>query len=267
MLLLSNLFLEDYLLASVWLLSVFFLFASIGSFLNVVAYRLVYNKSFFTLRSFCPWCGAIISFFYNIPIISFFYLRGRSACCQKPISWLYPFIECLSAVILSGHYVYAFFTQDYIALIYLIPLSALLIAIRTDLEEMVILTPFSLWLAPIGFLLAAFGFLSITLLDSLMGAFFGYALLWSINAAVKKIRGQEGIGEGDMELMALIGSFWGIEEILFVLWIASILGVIISFFIHKQETSFLKQRIPFGPCLAIATFLWHFWQLYGVYVK
>ena len=100
-----------------------------------------------------------------------------------------------------------------------------------------------------------------------MGAFFGYALLWSINALVKKMRGQEGIGEGDMELIALIGSFWGVEAISYILWMASILGVIISLFIHKQETSFLKQRIPFGPCLAIATFLWHFWQLYEVYVK
>ncbi len=258
MLLRNNLFLEDYFLASFWLVSVFFLFASIGSFLNVVAYRLVYDKPFFTLRSSCPFCGTIISWFYNIPILSFFYLRGESACCQKPISWLYPFIECLSAVVLSGQYLYAFFIQDSVSLFYLIPLSALLIAMRTDLESMLILTPFSLWLAPVGLLLATCGFLSITLIDSLRGAFFGYALLWSINALVKKMRGQEGIGDGDMELMALIGSFWGIEAIPYVLWIASILGVSISLFIHKQENSFLKQRIPFGPCLAIATFIWHF---------
>jgi leader peptidase (prepilin peptidase)/N-methyltransferase len=267
MLLLSNLCLEDYLLASFWFVSVFFLFASIGSFLNVVAYRLVYEKPFFTGRSYCPWCGAIIPWFYNIPIFSFFYLSGQSACCQKPISWLYSFIEFLSAIVLSGQYLSAFLYQSNISFLYIIPLSALLIAIRTDLEAMVILTPFSLWIAPVGLIFAAFGFLSISLFESFMGVFFGYVLLWSINAVVKKIRGQEGIGEGDMDLMALIGSFWGIVAIPYILWMASIIGVGLSFFMRKQEISFLKQRIPFGPCLAFATFLWHFWLLYGVYVK
>ena len=263
----NSLFLEDYFLASVWLISVFFLFASIGSFLNVVAYRLVYDKPFFTLRSLCPWCGATISWFYTIPIFSFFWLHGQSVCCQKPISWLYPCIEGLSGLVLGGHYVYAFLNQDFLFLFYLIPLSALLIAIRTDLEAMLILTPFSLWIVPIGFVFAASGFLSISLLESFMGALFGYGLLWSMNAIVKKIRGQEGIGEGDMDLIALIGSCWGIVALPYILWMASIIGVGLSFFMRKQEISFLKQRIPFGPCLAFATFLWHFWLLYGSYVK
>ena len=242
------------------LLLVIFFFASVGSFLNVLAYRLVHDKSFFAVRSSCPDCQTIIPWYYNIPLISFFWLRGQSSCCQKKISWLYPLIELLSTLVFTLHFFCITFYSSYTSMIYYLPLSCLLVAIRTDLEEMVILTPLSLWIAPLGLIAAFFGWLPITVYESLLGAIGGYVLLYIINYIAIKIRGERGIGEGDMDLIALIGAFWGIQFLPYILWGASIIGLGMSLFFIKKNQDLLVIRVPFGPSLAISIFLIHLYS-------
>lgn len=135
-----------------------------------------------------------------------------------------------------------------------------MVVIRTDFEFMLISSFTTLYLVPIGFIFAYLGLLQILLLESLIGAFLGYFSLFIIAKLFYFLKNKEGLGEGDMELMALIGAFLGVFGIWFATLIGSLLGLvyaIFSMFISKKS---LQKPIPFGPWLAIAAMLFLFSQ-------
>lgn len=236
----------------------------LGSFSNVIAYRLVHNKKFLSPRSRCPACDTIIPWYNNIPLVSFMMLRGKARCCGSQISWLYPAIEFLMMLIFSLHtLVFSPYLQQQnffvMYALYCIPLWALIIAIRTDIEAMVILTPLSLWLCPLGWLAAWQGLLPITLLESLGGAALGYSILWVANRVARYAYGRDGIGEGDMDLLAMIGSFWGIAEIPFMLWAAAVTGILYAVLRRILCGISIRDLIPFAPALAAGAFIGHFY--------
>lgn len=245
------------------ILSLFYL--SWGSFLNVVAFRLVNDVSFLKSRSFCPLCQKKISFYDNIPLISWILLRGRCRHCNGRISVLYPFIEMITFVLMFALTVHVFdglpVNLDSLSTFfsYFVFFTALIISTRTDLQAMVIPQLFTLWLVPIAILFAFLGFLKITLFQSLVGAFFGYAILWGIAKLFKVITKRDGMGVGDMEFLAMIGAFLGPVGVWFSLTIASLIGVILGggyLFINKK----IKGQIPFGPFLALGAILYFFYQ-------
>lgn len=246
-----------------------------GSFLNVVAYRVLYDQPFLTPRSYCPSCKNCIAWYDNIPLFSWAILRGRCRLCQANISWLYPFIEVLTAFIMwclffrlpvqeLGVLEFDFFNQPFIDVITQLPhdvlgyqltygffFSVLIITVRTDFEAMVIPQIFSIWLVPIGFVCAAFGLLPISINASLMGAFFGYGILWSVAKIFAYVTGKDGIGVGDMELLALIGSFAGPAGVWISLMLASIMGTLCGGIYLAVTRQGKTTKLPFGPFLVL----------------
>ncbi|MBU1007991.1 prepilin peptidase [Candidatus Dependentiae bacterium] len=237
-----------------YVLFLFSIFLCWGSFLNVVAYRITYDKPFFTKRSVCPFCGKIVFWYDNLPILSWVLLRGRCRFCRASISILYPCIELLSGILFTS--LVLFFPLAS----YLLFFSALIIAIRTDLEAMVIPQVFSIWLAPVGVLLSLFGFTRVSFWESLLGALVGYGVLWSIAALFKYFTKRDGLGVGDMELLAMIGSFLGPIGVWFSVFIGSVSGLVIGGGYLLLTKKGRNTRIPFGPFLALGATIYFFFE-------
>lgn len=233
------------------------LFLIWGSFLNVIAYRLVNNISFKKHRSFCPKCNKILAWYDLIPIVSWFFLKGHCRYCNQSISFLYPFIEILSAIIFYLLFLNIPFPYS---ISYFVFFSALIITIRTDIETMLISRFVTLFLIPIAFGLSIFNLLVLSPIKVFCGALFGYFLLLLISKSFYLLTKKEGIGQGDIELLSLIGAFSGIIGCWISLLFGSILGSIfgISLIILKKLN--LSTRIPFGPFLAIGSILYILYQ-------
>jgi leader peptidase (prepilin peptidase) / N-methyltransferase len=219
-----------------------------GSFLNVVAYRIIRGENIVRPRSHCPKCHHQIAWYDNIPVISWLALCGKCRHCKKPISWLYPAIELFTTATLL-----ALFIAIPIAYIfaYFIFFSALIVTIRSDIETMLISRFFTLFLIPLGLLFSLIGLLPITGLESILSAIAGYGFLYLFAELFRLLTHKEGMGQGDLELLAFIGSFTGIAGCWFSLMIGSITGSLFGLFsiivLHKTKTT----KIPFGPFLAI----------------
>lgn len=240
----------------IWL---FLAFLCWGSFLNVVAYRLIYNKTFFTKRSHCPSCNATITWYDNIPILSWILLRARCRSCKTNISYLYPLIELSSAIIFTSLF---FYVPNYQFPGYFVFFSALLVATRTDLQEMLISKLCTTWLIPVGLLLALLGLSQVSFTQSILGAILGYGLLWIVSASFSFFfKRKETLGEGDMELLAMIGSFIGIEGALFALLIGSSTGLVIGTIYLLYTKKGKDTKIPFGPFLSLGALLAFFYML------
>lgn len=269
-------------------LMIFIIGLCIGSFLNVLSYRITFDKPFLEPRSKCIFCNSQISWLDNIPLLSWLMLKGKCRYCKKPISPLYPFIEIITALIFTFLFIKIFIpfifnnpknilvdqfiiqeiinnsTWENIGLFssYLILFSALIASVRSDLEAMVIPQIFSIWLVPLGMLCAYLSIIKIDLLESLIGAVLGYGILWSVAKVFYLLTNQEGLGVGDMELLAMIGSFLGASGVFISLLIGSLSGVSIGgiyLLISKKGKS---TKIPFGPFLSLGATIYFFFDSY-----
>jgi leader peptidase (prepilin peptidase)/N-methyltransferase len=219
----------------------------------MLSYRLISGDSLLIARSFCPDCHHQLAWYDLIPLISFITLQGKCRYCTQPISILYPLIELLTPIALltlwytvPEHYFFSYFLY----------FSALIITIRTDLEFMLISRFTSIYLIPIGVMLCASHYLPITWQESMLGCMSGYFFLTMISKLFTYFTSKEGLGQGDVELIATIGSFTGI----FGWWISLLLGSLLGSCIGiAYLTLFEKERstrIPFGPFLAIGSMLY-----------
>lgn len=260
-----------------------------GSFLAASAYRITFEKPFLTARSCCSSCSSVISWYNNIPVLSWLILKGRCGTCKQPISLIYPFIEASTAITITALFIRFFqprdtetlfnaaalpatfwFDYNYYTLlirfaVYLIFISALILATATDLFDLVIPQPATLWLIPGAALAAFYNILPLTVWESLGGAFLGYAVLWIVATGFKLATRKEGLGVGDMELLAMIGAFLGPLGAWLSLMIGSIAGMIIAGFYLAITRQQATVRIPFGPFLSFGAILFLFYhqQLYA----
>lgn len=227
-----------------------------GSFLNVAGYRLIIGKSLIFPRSACPRCDALIAWYDNIPLLSWILLRGSCRSCHQSISPLYPLIEYISLVffmLLAVSNASAYFLS------YALFFSALIVTIRSDLETMLISRAVTVYLIPFALILSFFEFLPLTFGESLAGAVIGYAVLYIPARLYVYLTGTDGMGQGDLDLLAFIGSFIGPTGCWITLMIASCMGACIGMIyllIFKKDRSTV---IPFGPFLAIAAMLTVLW--------
>lgn len=233
------------------------LFLCWGSFLNVIAYRLIKDHSVIRPRSFCPSCKQPLAWYDMIPVISWIVLCGRCRQCKQPISWLYPFIEILTAVVMV-----ALVINIPIRFIpaYFIFFSALIVTIRTDIETMLISRFVSFFLIPLGFLFAVFSIIPISPLDSILGSMLGYLAPYLFSKLFQWLTGREGIGSGDYELLAFIGSFTGIAGSWISLVIGSILGSLFGLLQLISGRADRFTKIPFGPFLALGSIIFVLFQ-------
>lgn len=234
-------------------------FACWGSFLNVVGYRLINDMSLLTPRSCCPSCNHLIYWHDNIPIISWLLLRGDCRFCKQPISMLYPAIEISSIIIFYLLYTLVPFSY-FIG--YFVFFSALIAVIRSDLEFLLISQYTTLFLIPVAFVFSWGGWLPITLGHSILGAVIGFGSLFSIGYCFTYCTGKKGLGEGDMDLLALIGAFTGVLGVWATVLIASVTGSIIGMWYILVCKTPPNTKIPFGPFLALGAIIFVLWQPY-----
>ncbi len=183
----------------------------------------------------------------NIPLISFCLLRGKCRSCLVPISFLYPFIELITVASFLGLFYYIDSSYWFA---YGIFFSALIVTIRTDLETMLISRYVTLFLVPVGWGLSYCNLLPISLMSSFLASIFGFGFLYAISYIFLKLTGKEGMGQGDVELLAFIGAFLGPIGCWISLMIATILGTVlgISYLLITKQSK--GTGIPFGPFLA-----------------
>lgn len=203
-------------------------------------------------RSQCPKCKARIAWYDLIPVLSWIILGRKCRRCRQPISWLYPAIEILTALVFVflWHQVPTVYLPAYALLC-----SALIVTIRSDLETMLISRFVTLFLIPVGIALSFLGLLPLTPMASIGGALFGYFILWSTGKIFKKLTHKEGIGQGDLELLAFIGSFTGIIGCWLTLLIGSVTGSIIGLTYLVATGQKTSAKIPFGPFLALGAII------------
>lgn len=239
-------------LFAVW---VFFTGACVGSFLNVCIHRIPSGQSVISPASHCPECGNAIPFYLNLPIISFFILRGRCRYCGQAISPRYPLVEFLTAT-LALALVYKFGLS--VPFVFWFAFSAALVTITfIDIDHQIIPDCISL---P-GILVCSLSFLILPELNfknAMAGLICGGGIPWALAAAYQFIRGHQGLGGGDIKLLAMIGAATGPSGVLFTLFFSSITGTIVGLAstVGKKEKGQLK--IAFGPFLSIAALLYLF---------
>ncbi|MDQ5891009.1 MAG: leader peptidase (prepilin peptidase) / N-methyltransferase [Candidatus Dependentiae bacterium] len=238
-----------------------------GSFLNMCGYRLLSGDSLLGARSRCPQCKNVIAAYDLVPVVSYILLRGRCRTCLRSISCLYPFIELLCA--LAGVALwYDMCTMSALtmaeligrAMAYGVLLSGFIIATRTDLEALVV-PRFIIWMMGLaGGIGSLVGVLPVTGAASVVGALVGYGSLWLLNAASRRVMGRDGIGEGDMELLAVIGIFWGPIGVWAIAFMSSLLGVASALVYLVMTGRDRYTRIPFIPFMAASVIGYLFLQ-------
>lgn len=184
-------------------------------------------------------------------------LNGACRTCRTPISFLYPFIEVLTLITLSALY---YFVPSTYFFSYFILFSALIVTIRSDLETMLISRYVTLFLVPLGFLFSALELLPITLTESIVGCLIGSGGLYVVAYTFYRLTGKQGLGQGDIDLLALIGSFTGIIGCWATILIGSITGSVLGLIYMRGIKSNEPIKIPFGPFLALGAICYVFWQ-------
>jgi leader peptidase (prepilin peptidase)/N-methyltransferase len=220
----------------------------IGSFLNVCIHRLPESKSIVHPRSACPVCGALIGFYDNIPIFSYIALRAKCRQCGAHISLRYPVIEFISGIFAVG--VFLKFGISVEALIYYTFIAALLVITFIDIDHQIIPDVISLPGIPI-FFAASFALPNMTFVDSILGVLMGGGSLYLVAWLYHLITRKEGMGGGDIKLLAMIGAIIGWKGVLFTIFTASAVGTLAGLAVILKSGKTMKLKIPFGPFLAI----------------
>jgi leader peptidase (prepilin peptidase)/N-methyltransferase len=238
------------------ILLIIFLFGScLGSFLNVCIYRVPLNLSIVFPNSFCPACQSPIRPYDNIPLFSFFFLKGKCRNCGVKISWRYPLVEALMGAITLALFLRLGLSPLFFSLLAFS--AALLVITFIDLDHRIIPDVISLPGIVVGVILALAG-ISISIKSSLMGLLLGGGSLFAVAYIYEAITKREGMGGGDVKLLAMIGAWLGWQAVLFTLFFASLLGTIIGGTVMLIQKEGRYYAIPFGPFLALAALAYIF---------
>jgi leader peptidase (prepilin peptidase)/N-methyltransferase len=234
-----------------------FLFgAVIGSFLNVCIYRIPQGKSIIVPSSYCPRCKTPIHFYDNIPIVSFIILKGRCRACQTAISLRYPFVEFLmglfSIMLLVRYGISALY------LIYLTLFASLTLVSFIDLPHRIIPDVISV---PGIFIGLAISLLhpQMSIKDSLIGVLVGGGTLYIVASVYHMVAKREGMGGGDIKLMAMIGAFIGWKGVLFTILCSSFIGSVVGVVLILSSSADSKYAVPFGPFLSLGAVIYVLW--------
>jgi len=223
----------------------------IGSFLNVVIYRMPRGMSVVLWRSRCPHCGHEIRFFDNVPVLSWLWLRGRCRDCRAPISPRYPLVEALTGA-LFALLALRFGAQP--ALAFRMFFAAAMVAVVfIDLEHQIIPDRITLPGTALGLLASVFG--PPGLRDAALGAAVGGGWLYLVGLAYRKLRGVEGMGGGDVKLGLMLGAFTGWQGAVFAVLAASAAGTLVGLGLIAGRRASARTALPFGSFLAPAAVL------------
>lgn len=238
-----------------WLLPAFAAFLGLvwGSFTNVVIHRLPLGESIVSPRSRCPGCRKPVASYDNIPVASFIVLLGRCRHCKTRISFRYPAIELAigAASVLS-------FLRHGPSLEYVVEfafVTAMVALIFIDFDHQILPDTITLSGLVLGLALAGPRD-ALTLVDALLGVALGGGLLFAVSELYFRVKNVEGMGFGDVKMMAMVGAFLGFRGVLLTLFLGSLTGSIVGLVIIGLSGGDMKTKLPFGTFLgmgAIAT--------------
>ena len=261
----------------------------IGSFLNVVIYRLpkMMQRDWreqareilelpaeprgetFNLvlpNSKCPHCNHEIRPWENIPVISYLFLRGKCSNCKTPISKRYPLVELscgLFSAYVAWHFGFGWQAGGFLLLTWGLLEMSLIDADHQLLRDVLVLP--LLWLG----LIANYFGLYTSLEDALWGAIAGYLSLWSVYWLFKLVTGKEGMGFGDFKLLAMLGAWGGWQVLPLTILLSSLVGAVLGLLVLRLRNAETSTPIPFGPYLAVAGWIALLWgdQITGSYLQ
>ncbi len=218
-----------------------------GSFFNVCIHRIPRGLSLTRPGSRCPGCGHALGWYDNIPVLSYAMLGGRCRTCRQPISVRYPLVELITC----GVFVLHFFAFGLTPLFFvrLAFASALIVLFAIDLEHH--LLPDVITLPGIAAGLACSVFLPPGLRDAAIGVVAGGGVLWLIGEAYYRYSGHEGMGGGDVKMLAMIGAFLGWQLMFVTLVLSSFAGSIAGLAVIAARRGGLKYALPYGTFLAL----------------
>tara|TARA_B100000212_G_C27330315_1_gene514308 strand:+ start:354 stop:1115 length:762 start_codon:yes stop_codon:yes gene_type:complete len=227
-----------------------------GSFANVCIVRLPKDKGVVAGRSSCPKCKKEILWYDNIPIISFFLLQGKCRKCKKKISFQYVVVELLSIIsFLSIYYLYGL---SLTTLLLIILSLAFIIIFFIDLKHFIIPDVITYPMMVLGFLKSFDPNLNEIFpnyIFSLIGGIFGYGIIWSIIYFYKQVKKKDGMGLGDAKLLAVIGFWFGLDAIPFIIFLSSTTALLSVVPDLIKKTKKLSTQIPFGPYIIIGNLI------------
>ena len=223
---------------------------AIGSFLNVCIYRLPLGKSLASPPSACPQCARPLRWFENVPVVAWIVLGGRCRTCRTPISGVYPLVEAFTgAVFVWGWWQYG---PSWLLFSHLLFACALIVLFFIDLRHRILPNAITLPGIVIGLLLSFVnppGWAS-----SLVGIVLGGVIPFAIAELYYRIRGDEGLGMGDVKMLAMIGAFLGWKLMLLTLVVASFLGSFVGVGLILLRRGDMKSSLPFGTFLTVSAF-------------
>jgi leader peptidase (prepilin peptidase) / N-methyltransferase len=224
---------------------------AVGSFLNVCIYRLPIGRSLAYPPSACPQCGTPLRWFENVPVLAWIALAGKCRTCKAPISAVYPMVEAFTGAL----FVWAWwqYGPGWLLFSHLLFGCALIVLFFIDLRHRILPNVITLPGIAIGFLLSFItppGWAS-----SLIGILLGGVIPFAIGELYFRLRGEEGLGMGDVKMLAMIGAFLGWRLMLLTLVVASLLGSIVGVSLIVLRHGSMKSALPFGTFLTLAAFV------------
>ena len=218
----------------------------VGSFLNVCIYRLPRRESLMWPASHCTACNRALSWYENVPVAGWLALRGRCRTCRTPISIVYPLVEVVTmAVFVAGYLIYGWTPLLAARLLFA---CAMIVLFMIDLEHQILPNAITLPGAVAGFVLSFF--LPPGWLSSLLGVIVGAGVLFAIMELYARARGFEGLGMGDVKMLAMIGAFLGWPLMLLTLMLASFAGSLVGLGLMLARRAGARTALPFGTFLA-----------------
>jgi leader peptidase (prepilin peptidase) / N-methyltransferase len=229
--------------------------AVVGSFLNVCICRLPRGASIVSPPSQCPSCDYRIRFYDNIPLVSWLLLRGRCRACRAPISPQYPLVELITALLTL--FLFVRFGPTFPFVVLFLFCTSMVVITFIDLEHYIIPDVISLSGIVVGFA-CSFFLPGLGWKNSLLGILAGGGSLYLVAALYQKFTGKEGMGGGDIKLLAMMGAFFGWRAVFFIIFISSLVGSVIGVAVMLVQKKDAKLAIPFGPFLALGAILYIF---------
>jgi leader peptidase (prepilin peptidase)/N-methyltransferase len=218
-----------------------------GSFLNVCIYRLPLGKSVVWPASACPHCGRPLSWYENIPVLSWLALRARCRTCAAPIGVRYPIIEALTAAMFG--FAWWYYGPGVLLASRLVLGCALIVLFAIDLEHQLLPNAITLPGIIVGVVFSFFaepGWMA-----SLIGVLVGGGVLYAVADVYYRVRHEEGLGMGDVKMLAMVGAFLGWKLTLLTLMLASLSGTVIGLSLIVSGRGGMKYALPFGTFLAL----------------
>ena len=223
----------------------------VGSFLNVCIYRVPRGESIVWPASRCTNCGRTLAWYENVPVVSWLLLRGRCRTCGAEVSSMYPIVELATGALFAAGA--ARYGPSGLLAVRLVFGCALIVLFAIDLRLRVLPNVITLPGIAVGFV--ASWFLPPGWLSSLIGTVAGAGILFGIAEAYYRVRGQEGLGMGDVKMLAMIGAFLGWPLMILTLVLASFAGSIVGVALIASGRGSMQAALPFGTFLAVGAFV------------